>query len=182
MVVAQIGVLVVGGVEVEEVGPQVGGNLQGVGLHGPSLTGEQRGVFQSQLAIGARGPAFEVGHLDAGGGVYFVGGNHQAIKQDGPQNLISGGLEFNPGSDGFNFGSVVGLDEARLLGVGAGKPAGFAFKSVQPPQDGLDAFGGVLGSVGLYQRLRQHQRVGVDVVGGDKEPHIFEGMANPGTA
>lgn len=122
-------------------------------MQGLPLAGEQGRVLEPQLVEGARRPALQIGHLDAGGGVYLVGGNHQAIKQNGPQDFIAGSFPFNTLADGLDAGAVMGLNKARLLAVGAGKPAAFALEPLQPLQDGLEALGRVPGSVGLHQRL-----------------------------
>src|SRR5262249_55261536 len=80
VVVGEVAVLVVGRVDVRDVGG--GGRGGGGGLaEGAALAGARaRGELwekQRQGVVGARGPVLEVGHLKAGGGVDAVRGLHQ---------------------------------------------------------------------------------------------------------
>ena len=187
VVVAQIGMLVVGRIEVGDVGREGFRSVGGVELVGRAIemlwVGEEIGDAELDVLVGAWRPGFEVGHLHAGGRIHPVGRFDQAREDDG--------FEFGFELEGLDVlahrvdaSPVVGVEEPGIEAVGLGNEPGVPIacsdgvELVDDPGRLVDESG----RVGLDVAHREIVGVGVVIVGVDTEPGGFEGVSDPGCA
>ena len=173
--------LVVGRVDVGEVGDRAAGGLDRLEAEGHAGTGRRPrqhvGHPEHEILGGPRGPLLEVGHLHAGGGVDAVGGLHERDEHHrlevGRQRLRGDRL-----ADGIDTAAIFGLEEPRLHAERVGKVAGGCREAVelldQLPGGAFDGVS-ICGDVAAGQRVRE----GVVVVGNDAVAAALEGVAHP---
>ncbi|MNS96937.1 hypothetical protein D3C72_1312550 [compost metagenome] len=184
MVVGQIGVLVIGRVQIDEVRLDLICDLHRIPLRRPASPRRhaRQQVRQPQLQRlqRARRPLLHIGHLQTGGGIHPVRRLHQGDQNHGLQlRLQPHGLDAR--AHGVDAGAVVGMEEAGVLAEGLGEPAGLGRDRPQLGQHRLGlrrpAF-----TVGLDIGRGEGVGIGVVVVGPDAEALPLQGMTDTGRA
>lgn len=129
VVVAEVGVLVVGRVDIGGVGAGAEG-MGGVdGVEVVGFAGAVGGAWEEARQAefegvqGAWGPGFEVGHLNAGGGVHAVGGFQERGEEHGTEVGVKL-MVFYGLAHGEDAGAVFGVEEACVEAVGLGEGVG----------------------------------------------------------
>jgi len=142
-----------------------------------AVRGLREKVWEPELEPlrGAGSPLFEVGHLDAGGGINAIGRLHKRGQGDRLQLLGQGALR-DGFSDGIDPLPVFGLEESALLAEGLCEVASLPRQAVELGEKLQGLFSE--GVVRLDIAASQGCGVGVVVVGQDLVAVLFQGMAD----
>ncbi|MNQ92282.1 hypothetical protein D3C85_1077030 [compost metagenome] len=184
MVVGQIGVLVIGRVQIDEVGLDLIRDLHRIAPRRLARPGgdAQQQVREAQLQRlqRPRRPLLHIGHLQPGGGIHPVRRLHQGDQNHGLQlRLQPHGLDAR--AHGVDAGAVVGMEEAGVFAEGLGEPARLGRHRPQLGQNDLGLRRPAL-PVGLDIGRGERVGIGVVVVGPDAEALALQGMTDAGRA
>jgi hypothetical protein len=180
VVVPEVGVLIVRGVDVREVGGELScGVLSfevGCGAGAVWERWEKIGDAEFEFVVGARGPFFEVCHLHAGGGVDSVGGFHQRDEHDGFEIRVQV-FGFNGLTDRVDAGAVFGFEVAGVLAECFGEVSGLWIELIELGHELIGVVQDFV-SIGLDVAGREAVRIGCVIVGGDLISLRFERMTH----
>lgn len=171
--------LVVGGVDVGEVGGEGSGGVLGFEVCCAALSVgwavEEIWDTEGEWVVGSWCPGFEVGHLDACGGVDAVGGFHEGYEHDGFEVWFEGFLLYGF-SDGVDAGAVFWFEVAGIFAEGFGEVAGVGFDLVKLGDELVGVVEDFF-AVGLDIAAGEGVRVSCVVIGGDLISLRFERMS-----
>ena len=168
--------LVVGRVQVHDVGRESPGRFDGVEARRRALAIDQFGQAQTQGVQRTRRPGLQVRHLHADRGIDAVGGFDETGERDG----LELGLQRQRGdarADRFDTRTVLGAQITRAHAVGVREPAGLAGQGIQLGEHALGRAAPAR-TVGRHVAAREHVGVGVVVVGVHAQPGALHGLAD----
>jgi len=134
VIVAEVGVLVVGRIDVGDVGLEAACCLQGFEAEGAPLA--ERRPWQKcrqperEVVARPRRPALQVGHLHTGGRIDAIGSFEQGNQHDRLELGFEAELR-DPLPNGLDAGAVLRLEVARSLAIDLSEPTGASREELQ---------------------------------------------------